>query len=226
MGMSYHFDQDRLNVKTTAGVLITPSSSPPRFIDQTHYGYRYKRLFDIVVSMAALLILLPFLVLIAALVRLSSPGPAIFWSKRVGWHERIFLMPKFRSMKTGSKLEAREISGESQEGLTSIGWVLRKLSIDELPQLWSVLRGDMSLVGPRPLLANDPTTDIRRNSFPTCFLVRPGISGLAQINGRNKVQSVRKARYDAHYARRCSFGLDVLILMRTVKILFKFDDIV
>lgn len=99
--------------------------------------------------------------------------------------------------------------------LTPIGQFLRKLSIDELPQLWSVVVGDMSLVGPRPLLGNDPTTKIRRTLFPECFSVRPGITGLAQVNGRNSVKPKAKARYDAFYAVHCHAGMDFHILLRT-----------
>jgi O-antigen biosynthesis protein WbqP len=187
--------------------------------------YPFKRVMDVMTSFLGLLILAPFLLCVALLVRATSPGPVLFWSERVGRYGKAFMMPKFRSMKCDTKLQAREASFGLIDELTPIGSLLRKLSIDELPQLWSVLHGEMSLVGPRPLLASDPTTKLREDFFPDCFSARPGITGLAQIKGRNRVSSARKARYDAFYARRSSLKLDLFILVRTAVTLFNFDGI-
>ena len=180
-------------------------------------GYVLKRVMDVGVSGILLLFLLPLLVMVWGLVRVTSVGPGLYWSRRVGFGGRVFMMPKFRTMPVGTRQIAREAFEVGGVCTTSIGQFLRKLSIDELPQLWSVLVGDMSLVGPRPLLGNDPTTAIRQRRFPQCFGVRPGITGLAQVNGRNSVKPLAKARYDAFYAVRCSLGVDVHILLATVR---------
>jgi O-antigen biosynthesis protein WbqP len=179
--------------------------------------YGMKRIMDVVVSFGLLLFLLPFLCVVWVMVRVTSAGPGLFWSRRVGIGGGIFMMPKFRTMPVGSPQMAREALGAGDGLTTSIGQFLRKLSIDELPQLWSVLVGDMSLVGPRPLLGNDPTTAIRQRLFPHCFGVRPGITGLAQVNGRNSVKPLAKARYDGFYAGHCSLGVDIKILLKTAR---------
>jgi O-antigen biosynthesis protein WbqP len=182
--------------------------------------YGMKRIMDVVVSGGLLLFLLPFLCVVWVMVRVTSVGPGLFWSRRVGIGGGIFMMPKFRTMPVGSPQMAREALGAGDGLTTSIGQFLRKLSIDELPQLWSVLVGDMSLVGPRPLLGNDPTTAIRQRLFPHCFGVRPGITGLAQVNGRNCVKPLAKARYDGFYAGHCSLGVDIKILLKTARAVF------
>ena len=179
--------------------------------------YGLKRVVDIVASGVLFVFLLPFMIIVWCLVRVTSAGPGLHWSWRVGFGGHMFWMPKFRTMPVGTRQIAREAFGVGGVATTSIGQFLRKLSIDELPQLWSVVVGDMSLVGPRPLLGNDPTTAIRQRRFPQCFNVRPGITGLAQVNGRNSVKPLTKARYDAFYAGRCSFDIDVHILLATAR---------
>ena len=178
-------------------------------------GYGAKRWFDLGVSGSLLLFLLPFLLCVWVAVKVTSKGPGLYWSRRVGLGGSMFMMPKFRTMQVEAPSMPREVFDAACGYLTPIGQFLRKLSIDELPQLWSVVVGDMSLVGPRPLLGNDPTTKIRRTLFPECFSVRPGITGLAQVNGRNSVKPKAKARYDAFYAVHCHAGMDFHILLRT-----------
>ena len=201
--------------------VVPPSEREPR-VSTRELGdmcgdYVVKRVMDVGVSGVLLLFLLPFLAMVWAVVRVTSRGPGLYWSRRVGFGGRIFMMPKFRTMPVGTRQIAREAFEAGGGCTTSIGQFLRKLSIDELPQLWSVLVGDMSLVGPRPLLGNDPTTAIRQSRFPQCFGVRPGITGLAQVKGRNSVKPLAKARYDAFYAVRCSLGVDVHILLATAR---------
>jgi O-antigen biosynthesis protein WbqP len=176
-----------------------------------------KRAFDLAFAIPLSVAILPFLVLVWCVVKLTSPGPGLFWSVRVGQNGRRFSMPKFRTMHIGAPQVARESLPENTSHTTVVGVFLRKLSIDELPQLWSVLRGDMSLIGPRPLLPNDPTTAIRMRRFPHALSVRPGVSGLAQVFGRNSVRPAAKARYDAFYAARRRWDMDLWILARTVR---------
>jgi O-antigen biosynthesis protein WbqP len=223
--MNYHVNANEPVKEFETLMKPTSRSNMRQFLSSCSGTYFAKRLLDFFISLAALLTLFPFLVFVGVLVRLTSSGPSLFWSERVGRHGQTFLMPKFRSMRVGSVLQAREACNELSLQMTPIGSLLRKLSIDELPQLWCVLRGDMSLVGPRPLLSEDPTTKLRLEFYGETFAARPGITGLAQINGRNRVPGARKARYDAYYAANCSLGLDLKILFRTMLILFKFEDI-
>lgn len=179
---------------------------------------RGKRLFDIVVSAAGLIVLSPLLAIIWLVVIAASPGSAFFLSPRVGRFGRIFIMPKFRTMPEGSRACAREALSDGEAGITGVGRLLRRTGLDELPQLWCVLRGDMSLLGPRPLVAIDPCM-AEREKFPDALDVRPGISGLAQVSGRNLVSPRRKARLDAFYARTGSLGFDLILLARTLVVI-------
>jgi O-antigen biosynthesis protein WbqP len=170
-----------------------------------------KRLFDIAVAMAASLLLgLPIL-LVALLVRLTSPGPALYWSDRVGAHNRIFRMPKFRTMRIGTPAVATHLLSNPDVYLTPIGGFLRRSSLDELPQLWSILKGDMSFVGPRPALFNQDDLVALRTERGVERLV-PGLTGWAQINGRDDLPIPVKVEYDAEYLRRQSFWFDLKIL--------------
>jgi O-antigen biosynthesis protein WbqP len=188
-------------------------------------GYFPKRLMDVCVSLAGLAFLAPVLLAAWAAVKLTSPGPGIFWSDRVGFAGRTFRMPKLRSMTVAAPHQPREALNGADAHITAVGAFLRRTSIDELPQLWSVLTGDMSLIGPRPLMPSDPATRIRALHFPCVLHVRPGITGLSQVNGRNHVRARRKARYDIHYARRCSPALDVYILRRTIRVVLLAEGI-
>lgn len=181
-----------------------------------------KRAIDFIVALVALLVLFLPLLIVWSLVRLTSKGPGLFWSERVGRNGKVFKMPKFRTMTTCSKVVSREVAAPTDVTFTSIGPFLRKTSIDELPQLYSVLIGDMSFIGPRPVLPNDEAV-YHRSSCKNTLLIRPGITGLAQVNGRNNVTPQRKARYDAFYARKMCLVLDTKILTKTVMILHRTD---
>ena len=174
-----------------------------------------KRALDLVLTLSGgLVLLLPALV-IAMLVRLTSRGPALYWSDRVGRDNAIFRMPKFRSMKIETPAVATHLLADPQQHLTPIGGFLRKTSLDELPQLWSVLRGDMSLVGPRPALFNQHDLIALRTERGVHRLL-PGVTGWAQVNGRDELPIPQKVALDAEYLQRQSLGLDVAILVRTV----------
>ena len=174
-----------------------------------------KRATDIIVSGAVLLVLAIPLLLLAGLVRATSPGPAIHWSKRVGRGNGLFLMPKFRTMRIDTPQVATHLMTDPDRWLTPIGGVLRRTSLDELPQLVSVLKGDMSLVGPRPALFNQDDLVALRTEAGVQAL-RPGLTGWAQVNGRDELPIPVKVGLDADYLRRRSLGFDLKILWLTV----------
>lgn len=176
-----------------------------------------KRVFDVFASGLALLFALPLLVSVCLLVKLTSKGPVLFWSARDDGRGGTFPMPKFRTMRVGAPVQPREQLADAPSCMTPPGEILRKTSIDELPQLIPVLMGKMSLVGPRPLLPGDPTVQ-KRLLFARDALAKPGLTGLAQINGRNNLTPREKARYDQFYAQHWSWGLDLWILWRTVQV--------
>ncbi|HNC52912.1 MAG TPA: sugar transferase [Accumulibacter sp.] len=180
-----------------------------------------KRILDLsLASVAVALLLLPA-VLLALLVRLTSPGPALYWSDRVGRHNRVFRMPKFRSMRLGTPAVATHLLTDPQARLTPIGSFLRKSSLDELPQLWSILVGDMSFVGPRPALYNQLDLIALRTERGVHELL-PGLTGWAQVNGRDDVPISEKVELDSEYLQRRSLPLDLRILWLTfVKVLLR-----
>jgi O-antigen biosynthesis protein WbqP len=173
-----------------------------------------KRLFDLVLALAAAAFLALPILLLAVLVRLTSPGPALYWSDRVGARNRIFRMPKFRTMRIGTPAVATHLLTNPAAWLTPIGGFLRRTSLDELPQLWSILKGDMSFVGPRPALFNQDDLVALRTERGVDRLV-PGLTGWAQINGRDDLPIPVKVEFDAEYLRRQSFGFDLKILWLT-----------
>jgi O-antigen biosynthesis protein WbqP len=173
-----------------------------------------KRLFDLIaVLFAVFLLALPILIVTLA-VRLTSPGPALYWSDRVGRHNRIFKMPKFRSMRIDTPAVATHLLQNPDHWLTPIGSFLRKSSLDELPQLWSILKGDMSLVGPRPALFNQDNLIALRTERGVHELV-PGLTGWAQVNGRDEIPIPQKVHLDVEYMRRRSLLFDLKILWMT-----------
>lgn len=178
-----------------------------------------KRVFDVVVVLWAMILLALPMALVALLVKLTSPGPVLYWSDRVGRHNRIFSMPKFRSMRVGTPALATHLLGDAAAHLTPIGSFLRRTSLDELPQLWSVLKGDMSLVGPRPALFNqDDLVDMR--TLKGIHELVPGLTGWAQVNGRDDLPIPRKVSYDLEYLQRRSFLFDLRVIWLTfVKVL-------
>lgn len=175
-----------------------------------------KRAFDILAAMGGLIVLAPVLAVIALAVRLDSPGPAIHWSRRVGRFNRIFLMPKFRTMRTDTPDVATHLLTDPQAWITPLGRFLRRASLDELPQLWSVLIGDMSLVGPRPALFNQDDLVALRTAAGVEVL-RPGVTGWAQVNGRDDLPIEEKARLDADYLDLQGFGFDLKVIFTTLR---------
>jgi len=173
-----------------------------------------KRLFDLTLACAAALMLAIPVLLVALAVRLTSPGPALYWSDRVGRHNRIFKMPKFRSMRIDTPAVATHLLPNPDQWLTPIGSFLRKSSLDELPQLWSILVGDMSFVGPRPALFNQHDLIALRTEKGVHELV-PGLTGWAQVNGRDELPIPQKVDLDADYMQRRSFLFDLKILWMT-----------
>jgi O-antigen biosynthesis protein WbqP len=173
-----------------------------------------KRVFDLSLAMLAGAILLIPMVLIAIAVRLTSAGPAFYWSDRVGRGNRIFKMPKFRSMRIATPAVATHLLTDPHLYLTPIGSFLRKSSLDELPQLWSILKGDMSFVGPRPALFNQDDLIALRTDLGVHELC-PGLTGWAQVNGRDDLPIPVKVKLDADYMQKRSMWFDVKILWMT-----------
>lgn len=173
-----------------------------------------KRLFDLGLGLCAALVLALPIAAVALLVRLTSPGPALYWSDRVGRGNRLFRMPKFRSMRVGTPAVATHLLQNPDTYLTPIGSFLRKSSLDELPQLWSILVGDMSFVGPRPALFNQKDLIALRTQSGVHNLV-PGLTGWAQVNGRDELSIPEKVRLDAEYLARQSLWLDIQIIWHT-----------
>ena len=173
-----------------------------------------KRLFDLCVGGVAAIVLALPIALVALLVLLTSPGPALYWSDRVGRNNAIFRMPKFRSMRVGTPAVATHLLADPKSHLTPIGSFLRKSSLDELPQLWSILVGDMSFVGPRPALFNQDDLVALRTQCGVHELV-PGLTGWAQVKGRDELPIPEKVKLDAEYLRRRSFSFDLFILWLT-----------
>ena len=173
-----------------------------------------KRAFDILIALSGLVLASPILAGLALLVRATSPGPAIHWSRRVGRDGRLFAMPKFRTMRTDTPDVATHLLQDPARWLTPVGGFLRRSSLDELPQLWSILIGDMSLVGPRPALFNQDDLIALRKAAGVDRL-RPGLTGWAQINGRDNLLIADKVQLDQAYLHRASFAFDLRILMTT-----------
>lgn len=173
-----------------------------------------KRALDLTLAVLAALILALPIALVALAVRLTSPGPVLYWSDRVGRHNCLFRMPKFRSMRTDTPAVATHLLEDPQRWLTPIGPFLRRSSLDELPQLWSIWKGDMSFVGPRPALFNQDDLIALRTQAGVHELV-PGLTGWAQVNGRDELPIPQKVALDAEYLRRRSLAFDIRILWMT-----------
>lgn len=173
-----------------------------------------KRIFDLVFALFILTFTVVPILLASLAVKLTSPGPVLYWSDRVGCRNRIFRMPKFRSMQIGTPALATHLLRDPSAYLTPIGSFLRKSSLDELPQLWSIIVGDMSFVGPRPALFNQDDLIALRTAQRVHELV-PGLTGWAQVNGRDELPIREKVKLDAEYLRRRSLGFDIRILWLT-----------
>lgn len=182
------------------------------------YERYVKRPLDALIALTALIVLSPLFLLIALWIRLDSPGPVIFRQKRYGRHRQLFEIYKFRTMRTDTPKDvpSNDLHGASSF-ITPVGKVLRKTSLDELPQLWNILRGDMALIGPRPALWNQYDLMELRDKYGASD-IRPGLSGWAQVNGRDYLSRdlEKKARRDGEYARHITFGFDLKVFLLTL----------
>ena len=182
------------------------------------------RFFDLFLALIIVLIVIAPSLLIALLVKITSKGPILYWSKRIGVNNKIFLMPKFRTMYLNTPDVATHQLKDPDKFITSIGLFLRRNSLDEVPQVYSVLIGDMSLVGPRPALFNQYDLISQRDKKGISKL-KPGITGWAQVNGRDELSISDKVQYDEEYLRRASLGLDIYIIWLTIIRAIKKDGI-
>ena len=183
-----------------------------------------KRVFDLTLALVAGLVLLLPALLVAAAVRVSSHGPILFWSDRVGRYNRLFRMPKFRSMVVDTPAVATHLLQSPGTFLTPIGGFLRKSSLDELPQIWSIIKGDMSFVGPRPALFNQNDL-VQLRTIQGVHTLVPGLTGWAQINGRDELPIPQKVALDAEYLNKRSLRFDVKILLLTVIKVLRRDNV-
>jgi O-antigen biosynthesis protein WbqP len=183
-----------------------------------------KRIFDLVFSLNFIVLLFIPILLISIVVRLTSSGPVLYWSDRVGRNNVIFRMPKFRSMQMGAPVVATHLMSDAEKFLTPIGGFLRRYSLDELPQLFSILIGDMSFVGPRPALFNQEDLIALRKEKGVDKLL-PGVTGWAQVNGRDKLSIPEKLNLDVEYLNQQSFWFDLKILWMTLLKVIRRDNV-
>ncbi|OYO31184.1 sugar transferase [Janthinobacterium sp. PC23-8] len=184
-----------------------------------------KRVFDLLMSLIAAVIFFIPLCLLAIVVKATSKGPVLYWSDRVGRGNRIFSMPKLRTMRVDTPVVATHLLADPKTFLTPVGGFLRKSSLDEIPQLWCIICGDMSVVGPRPALFNQQNLiDLRTEQ--NVHLIRPGLTGWAQINGRDELPIPEKVKLDAEYLRLQSFTFDIKVIMLTALKVVRRDGIV
>jgi O-antigen biosynthesis protein WbqP len=178
-------------------------------------GSCLKRAFDLILAFSLLVILIAPLMVVALLIKATSPGPILYWSSRIGKDNTTFTMPKFRTMRVGTPAMATHLLKDPETHLSPIGSFLRKNSLDELPQLWSIIVGTMSFVGPRPALFNQYDLIALRTSKGVHVLT-PGLTGWAQVNGRDELPIPHKVELDAEYLRRRSFWFDIRIIWLTL----------
>jgi len=183
-----------------------------------------KRVFDIFMSLLALIFFGFPLLVVAVLVKLTSKGPALYWSDRIGRNNTIFKMPKFRTMRIDTPAVATHLLGDPDQFLTSIGNFLRKSSLDELPQFFSILKGDMSIVGPRPALFNQDDL-VKLRTEKGVHILTPGLTGWAQINGRDELPIPVKVEFEEYYLQYQSFWLDMKIIVRTILNVIKSEGV-
>jgi len=183
-----------------------------------------KRLFDFSMSLLAIFLLSGPMLFIAILIKLTSKGPAFYWSDRIGLNNNTFKMPKFRTMQVMTPEVATHLLDDPNRFLTPLGRFLRKSSLDELPQIYSILKGDMSFVGPRPALYNQKDL-IELRTKKNIHKLLPGLTGWAQINGRDELPLLVKVEHDEYYLDNRSFLLDLKIIYRTFYLIFQYKDI-
>lgn len=187
---------------------------------------RVKRVLDFTLSLAAFIVLLPLMGILALLVKLTSPGPVMFKQKRVGIHKTHFTIYKFRTMWTDTPSDkATHLLKDATSYITPVGRFLRKSSLDELPQLVNIIRGEMAIVGPRPALYNQYDLIAERDKYGANDVL-PGLTGLAQVDGRDELSIQEKAARDGYYANHISFGLDCKLIVRTFFSVVRFEGVV
>ncbi len=190
------------------------------------YQRGFKRILDFLTALLCLIVLAVPMLLIALAVKLDSPGPVLFWQKRIGIRKTTYMMPKFRSMYTTAPAEmATHLLDDPEQWITPVGSVLRRYSLDELPQFISILKGDMSFIGPRPALWNQFDLIEERDKYGANDVI-PGLSGWAQINGRDELPIPVKAAYDGEYARNVSFAFDLKCFFGTIKKVLRHEGVV
>lgn len=190
------------------------------------YQKGFKRILDFLTALLCLIVLAVPMLLIALAVKLDSPGPVLFWQKRIGIRKTTYMMPKFRSMYTTAPAEmATHLLDDPERWITPVGRVLRRYSLDELPQFISILKGDMSFIGPRPALWNQFDLIEERDKYGANDVI-PGLSGWAQINGRDELPIPVKAAYDGEYARNVSFAFDLKCFFGTIKKVLRHEGVV
>ena len=186
--------------------------------------YYLKRIFDLVmVLLLSMLLVIPML-LVAILIKVTSKGTVLYWSNRVGRKNNIFRMPKFRTMRLNTPAVATHLMSDPDVFLSPIGGFLRRASLDEMPQLWCILKGEMSFVGPRPALFNQDDLIVMRSEKRVSRLI-PGLTGWAQVNGRDKLPIPEKVAFDVEYMERMSFLFDVYILWLTLMKVVRRDGV-
>lgn len=190
------------------------------------YRNYIKRLIDVLLSGLGLAVLAVPLLICAVIVKLDSKGPVLFWQKRVGMGKTLFMMPKFRTMYTQTPSDMpTHLLSDPQRWITPVGRIFRKLSIDELPQLWSIFTGKMSIIGPRPALWNQDDLIAERDKYGAND-VRPGLTGWAQINGRDELEIPIKAKLDGEYVQKMSFLFDCKCFFGTILAVLRHDGVV
>lgn len=189
------------------------------------YNKIFKRIIDFVLSLLGLLVLSALFLIIIIAIKIDDPGPAFFKQKRVGIHKTYFNLYKFRSMKMNTPDIPTHLLKNPEQYITKIGAFLRKTSLDELPQMWNILKGDMSIIGPRPALWNQDDLVAERDKYGAND-VRPGLTGWAQINGRDELEIPVKARLDGDYIENISFGFDCKCFFGTILSVLKSDGVV
>ena len=177
-----------------------------------------------IIAFILLMLLLPFLLLVALIIKIETRGNVLFWSRRYGKRKKLFFMPKFRSMVTNTPIASTQTLKEPEQYITKVGNFIRKTSIDEIPQLWSIIMGKMSFIGPRPLLYTEKKLLSEREKFNGNNL-NPGITGWAQVNGRDNNSPKKKIEYEKYYLENKSINLDIKILLKTITIFFNFKNI-
>lgn len=186
----------------------------------------FKRILDLIFSLAGLIILIPVFIMISLFIKIESKGPIFFKQKRVGKNKKYFNILKFRTMKAETPKDMpTHMLNNAENYITKIGKILRKTSLDELPQLINILKGQMSLIGPRPALWNQEDLIRERDKY-NANSVRPGLTGWAQVNGRDELEIPIKAKYDGEYVEKMSFLFDIKIFVKTIIKVFKHDGVV